>query len=251
MGTCDMAERVALVTGGNRGLGLAVARGLAQGGDRVVLASRDEAAGSAAGARLTSEGWRVSSVQLDVTDPQSVRAAAKTVGQSFGRLDVLVNNAGILPEATNAEPVEILDSAMFEQTYATNLLGPVRMLEAFLPLLRKSPSARVVNVTTTMGSLADQTNPESAYYGTVMPAYQSSKAALNNVTIALAKLLKDSHIKVTSVCPGFVQTDLTPMNRQEAPLTAEQAAEVVVQAAALPNQAESGTFVDANGRVPW
>jgi NAD(P)-dependent dehydrogenase (short-subunit alcohol dehydrogenase family) len=246
-----MTERVALVTGGNRGLGLATARRLARAGDHVLVGSRDKTAGEAAAEELSRAGLRVDVVQLDVTDPESVRRAAATVDETFGRLDVLVNNAGILPEATHAKSFEVLDSVLFERTYETNLLGPVRMLEAFLPLLRNSRSARVVNVTTTMGSLADQTNPESPYYGVVMPAYQSSKAALNNVTIALAKLLADSDIKVTSVCPGFVRTDLTPANREQAPVTAEQAAEVVVQAASLPDQEDSGTFVDANGRVPW
>lgn len=102
-----------------------------------------------------------------------------------------------------------------------------------------------------MASLADQNDPDSAYYGMVVPAYQSSKAALNNITIALAKALADTPIKITSVCPGFVQTDLTPINREQAPLTATQAAAVVVRAATLPGEAPSGTFIDSNGTVPW
>ena len=108
-----------------------------------------------------------------------------------------------------------------------------------------------MNVTTTMGSLTDQTDPESPYYPVVVPAYQASKAALNNVTIALAKALADTPIKVTSVCPGYVQTDLTPVNREQAPLTASEAAEVLHRAATLPAGAASGTFVDAHGIVPW
>jgi NAD(P)-dependent dehydrogenase (short-subunit alcohol dehydrogenase family) len=118
-------------------------------------------------------------------------------------------------------------------------------------LLRKSPAGRIVNVTTTMGSLTDQTDPESPYYGTVVPAYQASKAALNNVTIALAKALADTTIKVTSVCPGFVQTELTPFNRTHAPLAAADAAELLARAATLPDHAASGTFIDAAGVVPW
>jgi NAD(P)-dependent dehydrogenase (short-subunit alcohol dehydrogenase family) len=140
---------------------------------------------------------------------------------------------------------------MFRSTYETNLFGAVAVLEAFLPLLRRSEGGRIVNITSTMGSLTDQTDPSSPYYGMVLPAYQSSKAALNNVTIGLAKALVDTPIKVTSVCPGWVQTDLAPGNREQAPLTAEQAAEVVHRAATLPSDGRSGTFVDAHGVVPW
>jgi NAD(P)-dependent dehydrogenase (short-subunit alcohol dehydrogenase family) len=163
---------------------------------------------------------------MDVTDAPSVRAAAAEVSARFGHLDVPVNNAGILPEATNADPREALDLAMFEQTYATNVLGLVAVIEAFLPLIRKSPAGRIVNVSSAMGSLAHQTNPDSPWYDMVVPAYQSSKAALNAITIVLAKALADTSIKVTSVCPGFVQTDLTPANRDQAPTTPEEAAEV-------------------------
>jgi NAD(P)-dependent dehydrogenase (short-subunit alcohol dehydrogenase family) len=173
------------------------------------------------------------------------------VQQHVGGLDILVNNAGILPEATDGEQHEFTSFPLFKQTFATNVFGPVAVTEAFLPLLRKSRAGRIVNVSSTMGSLSDQVNPGSPYYSTVLPAYQSSKAALNNITIALAKTLADTDIKVTSVCPGFVQTDLTPINKGQAPLTADQASRVVVQAASLPADAASGTFIDLNGVVAW
>lgn len=237
----------ALITGGNRGLGRAVAEELAKRGATVVVAARDESDGAEAARQI---GGGASSVQLDVTDPDSVRAAAAWVEEHHGGLDILVNNAGVLPEATS-EVDEAVNFDLFKQTYATNVFGPVAVLEAFLPQLRRSAQGRIVNVSTTMASLADQTDPNSAYYGMVVPAYQSSKAALNNITIALAKALADTSIKITSVCPGFVQTDLTPINREQAPLTAAQAAAVVVKAATLPNEAPSGTFIDSNGAVPW
>jgi len=139
---------------------------------------------------------------------------------------------------------------MFRQTFSTNLFGAVAVLEAFLPLVRRSPAGRIVNVSTTMGSLADQTNPESPYFSLVVPAYQSSKTALNTVTIALAKQLDGTSIKVTSVCPGFVRTGLAPAAK-EAPLAPEDAAEVVYRAARLPDSAMSGTFIDAHGEVAW
>jgi NAD(P)-dependent dehydrogenase (short-subunit alcohol dehydrogenase family) len=242
---------VALVTGASRGIGRATAHRLARDSAHVILTARNVADVQDAADRLNGEGLSASALQLDVTDDASVRAAAEHVESRFHRLDVLVNNAGILPEATQAQPAEAIDVAMFRQTFGTNLIGAVTVLEAFLPLLRRSEAGRIVNVTTTMASLSDQTNPESPYYTTVVPAYQASKAALNNVTIALAKALVETSIKVTSVCPGFVQTDLTPVNRTQAPLTAEEAAEVVHRAATLPDDAPSGTFVDAAGTVPW
>ncbi len=243
--------KIALVTGASRGIGRATAQRLARDCQHVILTGRDLNTVEEAADRLSREGFAASALPLDVTDHTSVRAAADHVERRFGHLDVLVNNAGVLPEATNPEPAEVVDAAMFRTTFDTNLFGAVAVLEAFLPLLRKSPSGRIVNVTTTMGSLTDQTDPESPYYGMVVPAYQASKAALNNVTIALAKTLADTPIKVTSVCPGFVQTELTPANRAQAPLTAAEAAEVLRRAATLPDHAASGTFIDAAGVVPW
>ncbi|WP_156254241.1 SDR family NAD(P)-dependent oxidoreductase [Pseudactinotalea terrae] len=237
----------ALITGGNRGLGRAVAEALASRGTRVVIAARDAQAGAAAAAQI---GGATMSVQLDVTDPASVRSAAAWLEEAVGGIDVLINNAGVLPEGS-AEVGEVVDLELFEQTYATNLLGVVSVTQAFLPQLRRSAGGRIVNVSSTMGSIADQTNPASPYYGTVVPAYQSSKAALNSVTISLAKALASTPIKVTSVCPGFVQTDLTPISREQAPLTASQGAAVVVEAGMLPDDAASGTFIDSSGVVAW
>lgn len=239
---------VALVSGGNRGLGYATAQQLIDAGLRVVIGSRDPEQGERAATRL---GVYASAVPLDVTDPASVAAAARTVEQQHGVLDVLVNNAGILPEATAGELPQVVDLELFRQTFDTNLFGAVSMAQHFLPLLRKAPQGRIVNVSTVMGSLTDQNNPDSPYHAMVLPAYQSSKAALNSVTIGLAKALADTPIVVTSVCPGFVQTDLTPVNRDQAQLTAEQAARVVVAAAIAGPGTPSGQFVDAAGSLPW
>lgn len=237
----------ALITGGNRGLGRAVAQALADRGIKVIIGARSQADGAEAAQQI---GQGTTSVQLDVTDDASVHAAASWVDEHSGGLDVLVNNAGVLPEATNSG-AEAVDLEMFRQTYATNVFGPVAVLEAFLPQLRRSSRGRIVNVSSTMGSLSDQTDPNSMYYGMIVPAYQSSKAVLNNITIAVAKALADTPIKVTSICPGFVQTDLTPINRQQAPLTPDQAAQVIVNAATLADDAPSGTFIDSSGTVPW
>jgi NAD(P)-dependent dehydrogenase (short-subunit alcohol dehydrogenase family) len=243
--------KTALVTGANKGIGLATARRLARECGHVIVAARNTEAGQQAADRLSREGFSVSNLTMDVTNPASVRAAAADVSERFGHLDVLINNAGILPEATNNDPKEALDLAMFEQTYATNVMGPVAVIEAFLPLIRKSAAGQIVNVSSAMGSLAHQSDPNSPWYSMVVPAYQSSKAALNAITIVLAKALADTPIKVTSVCPGFVKTDLTPANKEQAPTTPEEAAEVIVQAAVLSLDGATGTFVDANGTVSW
>jgi NAD(P)-dependent dehydrogenase (short-subunit alcohol dehydrogenase family) len=247
----EYSVQIALVTGGNRGLGFATARRLAKSVDHVIITSRQQQPGVEAVAQLVDEGFSASYVIMDVTDQGSVAAASRAIEHDHGKLDVLINNAGVLPEAVHADPAEIVDLEMFRTTYATNVFGPVAVLEVFLPLLRRSAAGRIVNVSSVMGSLVDQLNPASPYFQTVVPAYQSSKAALNNVTIALAKQLRDTPIKVTSVCPGFVQTDLAPAAREHAPSTADEASEIVYQAATLPDDAESGTFIGASGRLPW
>jgi NAD(P)-dependent dehydrogenase (short-subunit alcohol dehydrogenase family) len=242
---------IALITGSNRGLGFATAQALASLGHRVIVTARDGAAADKAAATLNEKGYQAEGLELDVTSATSIEAAVAYVQQHVGGLDILVNNAGILPEATDGEQHEFTSVPLFEQTFATNVFGPVAVTEGFLPLLRKSRAGRIVNVSSTVGSLGDQVNPGSPYYSMVLPAYQSSKAALNNVTIALSKKLADTDIKVTSVCPGFVQTELTPINKAQAPLTADQASQVVVKAASLPADAVSGTFIDMNGVVAW
>jgi NAD(P)-dependent dehydrogenase (short-subunit alcohol dehydrogenase family) len=243
---------IALITGANRGLGLETARRLARSGAHVVLGARDPAAGEQAAGQFRAQGLDAATVTLDVTDVASIRAAAAEIDHRHGRLDILVNNAGILPEATAVGASQPLDLRLFEQTYATNVLGAVAVTQELLPLLRRSDAGRIVNVSSTMGSLADQSDPASPYFGLVVPAYQSSKAALNSLTIALAKVLADTPIKVSSVCPGWVQTDLGgPDNRAAAPTTAADASLVVVEMALLPDDAPSGRFVDRDGIVAW
>lgn len=240
---------LALITGANRGLGLATAQALGREGLRVVIGSRDGAAGEAAAKRLRSEGIDAFSVELDVTSEESLASAAKGVSEQFGRLDILVNNAGILPEATRPSE-DLLDPETFRSTFDTNIFGAVAATRAFLPLLRESSAGHIVNVSSTMGSLADQQDPASPYFPMVIPAYQISKAALNGLTVVLAKALADTSITVNSVCPGWVQTDLGgPANRAAAPTSAEDAA-LVVRDLVLAD-GPTGTFVDATGAVAW
>jgi NAD(P)-dependent dehydrogenase (short-subunit alcohol dehydrogenase family) len=243
-------SRIALVTGANRGLGLEIARQLAQSGATVIISGRDAGKAERAADEMRDDGLDVSGVQLDVTDPASARRVAEEIRSEHGVVDILVNNAGVLPEATSGSR-EAVDGGLFRETFETNLFGAVNVTEELLPLLRESNAGRIVNVSTTMGSLTDQSNPRSPYFGTVVPAYQASKAALNSVTISLAKLLTDTTIKVNAVCPGFVQTDLTPVNREQAPLTAADAAHVAVRYALLDDDGPSGGFFDQEAAVAW
>jgi NAD(P)-dependent dehydrogenase (short-subunit alcohol dehydrogenase family) len=245
-------QKVALVTGGNRGLGFATARQLGQTGAKPIIGARDAASGDQAAERLRSDRIDAETLVLDVNSVASVEAAARQVQEQYGRLDILVNNAGILPEATDGGGHGPVDLGLFKKTFETNLFGAVAVIQAFLPLLQRSEGARIVNVSSTMGSLADQLNPDSPYYGVVVPAYQGSKAALNGLTIALAKRLADTPIKVNSVCPGWLKTDLGGLqNRATAPTEADEGARVVVEMACLPADGPSGQFVDRDGVVPW
>ena len=245
-------SKIALITGGNRGLGLETARQLGNLGHKVVVGSRDLAKGDEAAAMLRSERIDAEALAMDVNSVASVKSAATQFGERHDHLDVLVNNAGILPEATADERPEIVDFDLFTQTFATNVLGPVAVTQEFLPLLRASDAGRIVNVSTTMGSLSEQFNPQSPYFGLVVPAYQGSKAALNALTIALSKSLEGSSMKVNSVCPGWLQTDLGgPDNRAAAPLSAAEGAGIVVEMACLDGGGPTGTFVDRDGEVPW
>ena len=238
---------IALVTGANRGLGRATAIALAQAGHHVVIAGRNVSAIECLAQELRADGLAAESLQLDVTDRDSITRAAQTLAERHGRLDLLVNNAGLLPEATVTTQPAFVDADALIATLQTNVVGVALVLEAFTPLLRRSESGRVVNVSSRMGSLADQLDETSLFHGMVLPAYQASKAAVNSLTAGLSKHLAADGVRVVSVCPGFVQTELTPMNADQAPLTAEQAAKTVLGAL----DASTGTFVDSDGVVPW
>ncbi|WP_193610083.1 SDR family NAD(P)-dependent oxidoreductase [Nocardioides lijunqiniae] len=242
-------SRTVLVTGSTRGLGLATARRFARAGDHVVLSGRSEAALGRAVDLLRREGLEGSGVGLDVDSEVSVRCAAQELSRRHDRLDVLVNNAGILPEATSTGAA-FAEPSVLARTLHTNVVGAAAVIEAFLPLVLRSADGRVVNVSSTMGSLTDHADPSSPYAATAVPAYRASKAALNSLTVSLARRLEGTSVVVTAVCPGFVQTDLTPMSRDLAPLTADEAAEVVWRAGSA-TERPAGRFVDAAGVVPW
>jgi len=149
------------------------------------------------------------------------------------------------------ETVEPMNAELFRETFETNVFGAVTVVREFLPLLRESEAGRIVNVSSTMGSLADQTDPASPYYALDVPAYRTSKLALTGITVALAKELAETPIKVNAICPGSVQTDLAPGNREQAPDTPEEGSRIVAEMATLGPDGPTGRFVDREGSVPW
>jgi NAD(P)-dependent dehydrogenase (short-subunit alcohol dehydrogenase family) len=207
-----VAPRVALVSGANRGIGLAIARGLAERGLTVLLGGRDEAKARSAARPLQTAGLRVSPIQLDVTDQPSVDAAVRRIAAEHGRLDVLVNNAGAFYD--DDEPPSGADLGVVHAALETNLIGPWRLCIAALPLMRRHGYGRIVNVSSSSGAFSEP--------GFEAPAYSVSKAALNMLTLRLAAELAGSGILVNACCPGWVRTD---MGGPTAPLSAEQGAD--------------------------
>jgi NAD(P)-dependent dehydrogenase (short-subunit alcohol dehydrogenase family) len=244
---------VALVTGANKGIGLQIAKDLAAQGLVVFVGSRDLGSGEAA---AKSVGPDARAVQLDVTDPSSIAAAAELIRQQAGRLDVLVNNAGIshagdpnrsLQERSRSGRLSVVSLEGLRAVFDTNVFGVVAVTQAMLPLLRQAPLARIVNVASSGGSLtlnSDRSNPHRAMYG----AYSASKTALNALTVAFAADLESDGIKVNSACPGFTATDL---NNFQGTRTVEQAAREPVRLALIGADGPTGTFSDENGPIPW
>lgn len=238
--TASNFQPVALITGANRGLGLESARQLAAQGYRVILGMRDPGKGEAALAELKATGADASILALDVADDASVAAAAAQVTNDFGRLDVLVNNAGVYLEKTGG--VSALESGIetIMQTIDINAIGALRTARAFHPLLAASKHGRIVNVSSGMGSLEEMQG--------MYPGYRLSKAAMNGVTRMLASELASDNIKVNSVCPGWVKTDMGGANAErELP----QGGASIVWAATLGEDGPTGGFFRDGEPIPW
>jgi NAD(P)-dependent dehydrogenase (short-subunit alcohol dehydrogenase family) len=234
----EIKHRVALVTGANRGIGLEVVRQLALQGFTTILGARDPQKGEEASSRLTQSGLKVIPVQLDVTEQSSVDAAKLLVEEQFGKLDVLVNNAAILYDSWQRAESASLDTVC--EAFETNTLGAWRMCLAFIPLLRKSDHARIVNVSSESGSLT--------LMGGGTPAYSVSKAGLNALTRMLADELRSSGILVNSVCPGWVATE---MGGRDAPRTVGEGAASVMWAATLLDDGPTGGFFRDGEPLEW
>ncbi|GAB3641366.1 SDR family oxidoreductase [Spirosoma arcticum] len=242
----------ALVTGANKGIGLEVARQLAQQGFFVYLGCRNLENGLAAAQKLNADGInQVEAIQLDVTDSESVWAARAVIGEKTSVLDVLVNNAGI----SGGIPQSALDATIdqFQEVYETNLFGVVRVTQAFIDLLKQSDEPRIVNVTSSMGSLSLAAGPASGDYHNQLSVYQSSKSALNMYTISLAYALRDTPFRVNAVCPGYTQTDFT---NHQGTSTVEQAGQRIAKYALIDQNGPTGKFISEEyfpepASCPW
>lgn len=237
-------KRVALVTGANKGIGYEIAAGLGAQGFAVGVGARDDGRRDAAVKQLQDAGVDAFGVPLDVTDDASVAAALALVDQQYGRLDTLVNNAGItggMPQLpTEVSPEQI------RTVVETNVIGVARMINAALPMLRRAPSPRIVNVSSSVGSLALQTG--GGDIGPVSGAYSPSKTFLNAVTVQYAKQLQDTDILINLCCPGYVATDLNGFHGTRTP--AEGAA-IAIELATLPDGGPTGGYFSDSGPIPW
>ena len=242
---------IALVTGANKGIGRAVADRFAELGMTVLVGARDVEKGAEAAAEIRAAGGTAHPIGLDVTDQRGVTAAAEEIGARFGRLDVLVNNAGIAGELGAQSPGSArLDGvrAVFE----TNLFGVVTVIEATLPLLRRSPAARIVNVSSGTSSMTWMT--DATHYLSRMPGslgYPVSKAALNMLTVQYAKVLSHDGILLNAVAPGACDTDFAKGLPFQLTRTAADGAAIVVRLATLGRECPTGGFFDDDGKVPW
>lgn len=243
------ARHVAVVTGANKGIGFFVARDLARAGSVVIMGSRDEGAGLDAASRLRDEGLNVVAVQLDVTDAASVAAAVTTVTSLYNRVDALINNAAITRGDRTLADVSVDD---LQRTYDTNTIGAIRMIQSFLPLLRRSRTPRIVNVASSLGSLGLMTDPSVSSPGPKFAAYRLSKAALNALTILLDSELREEGFAVNAVSPGRRATDLIPGPPSPGAGDPADGTEAIVEAALHSNPRDGARFLrDDGGTYPW
>ncbi len=241
-----MTGKTVLITGANKSIGYETARQLGQLGYRVWLGSRDSGRGKAAADRLLAEGHDVRALAIDVTHDESVRAAAAVIMKEDGKLDVLVNNAGISggrPTAPSQQPVDGV-----KDVYETNVFGPIRVTQAFLPHLKAAVGANIVMVSSGLGSLGWLSEPQNQFYGVNILGYNSSKTALNAITVSLAKELATQGIKVNAADPGYTATDF---NGHSGYRTVEQAAAGIVWLATLDSSGPTGGFFFEHEQVPW
>ena len=244
--------KIALVTGANKGIGFEVVRQLAQNGFFVYIGSRNLESGLAAVEKLKIDGIdNIEAVELDVTDQDSVNNAHKIISEKTEILDVLVNNAGI----SGGFPQSALDATIdqFYSVYETNVFGVVRVTQAFIDLLLKSPEPRIVNVSTAMASLSLAADTSAPGYDYKLAVYQSSKSALNMYTVNLAYTLRDTPFKVNAVCPGWTKTDFT---NNQGTSTVEEAGLRIAKYALIGPDGPTGKFISEEyfpepASCPW
>jgi NAD(P)-dependent dehydrogenase (short-subunit alcohol dehydrogenase family) len=234
----DATKRTAVVTGANRGIGLEICRGLADLGHRVILSSRNEAAGLKAVAKLQNGNREILYHQLDVTDQESILRLRDFVVSRFGAADILVNNAAILPDQFG-RILEVMPGRFFT-ALETNTLGPLMLCQAFIPIMRAHHYGRVINVSSGAGQIENMVDD--------MPAYRLSKIALNGLTLMLAKSLMGTNVLVNAACPGWVRSDMGGPNADR---SLEEGAEGILWLATLPDGGPSGGFFRDRNPIPW
>lgn len=240
---------VALITGANKGLGFEMSRQLAQQGFTVLIAARKLQAAEEAATTLQNEGLKAAAIALDVNDSTQIQTAAQEIGNKFGQLDVLINNAGVMLDGewltSNASSVSI---DIIRKTFDTNFFALVEVTQALLPLILKSPSGRIVNMASIEGSLTLHADPNSPIYDSKPFAYDASKAAVNSFTVHLAHELRNTPVKVNSAHPGWVKTEL---GGEGAMMDITEGAKTGVQLATLPDGGASAGFFHLGQPVPW
>jgi NAD(P)-dependent dehydrogenase (short-subunit alcohol dehydrogenase family) len=248
-------EKVAFITGANKGIGLETARGLGELGIAVVLASRDEAKGRAAADKLRSGGIKsVESVRFDVSRPEDHREIAGLLEKRYAKLDILVNNAGVMLEDTDFgapggfNTATIVTPDVLRKTFDTNFFAVVALTQVLLPLIRKAPAGRIVNLSSILGSLTLHSDPSSGIYDKKAFAYDASKTVLNAFTVHLAQALRGTKIKVNSAHPGWVKTD---MGGSSAPMELAEGGKTSVQLATLPDDGPTGGYFHLGKPIPW
>ncbi|MFN6476872.1 SDR family oxidoreductase [Nostoc sp. DedQUE07] len=249
----DLKGKVALITGANKGIGYEIARQLGSRGATVLVGSRDIGRGEEAANKLRLSQIDTRTIQLDVSDQKTIDSAAKQIESEFGKLDILVNNAGIISDGDAYGgklrlPPSQVDIETLRHTYETNVFGLFAVTKALLPFLKKSKAGRIVNLSSGLGSLTLNSDPNYEFADFKFLAYNSSKTAVNAITVLLAAELKDTPIKINAADPGFTATDI---NQYQGYRTVEQGAIAAVRLATLPDDGSSGGFFDENGVVPW
>lgn len=236
---------IALVTGANKGIGFEIARQLGKQGITVLIGARDEERGTKAERILADEGVDARFIRLDVTDQRSIDAAAAAIRERFGKLDILVNNAGILADE---KPPSDYDIRSMIAVYETNVFGVFRTTKAMVPLLLASAQGRIVNMSSSLGSLTLNSDPDFELASFLMIGYNSSKAAVNALTVFYANDLRETAIKVNAADPGYCATDLNGFSGMRTP---EEGARTAVRLATLPADGPTGGFFNDAGSLPW
>jgi NAD(P)-dependent dehydrogenase (short-subunit alcohol dehydrogenase family) len=241
--------KVAFITGGNRGIGLETARQLGKQGVKVVIGSRDAEKGEAVAKSLRAEGADVEAIAFDVNKPADYKKAYDYFDKNYGKLDILINNAGVMKESMGGpNATSTTDVTLVRETFNTNFFAVIELTQALLPLIRKSPAGRIVNLSSILGSLALHADSKSPIYGAKILGYNSSKAALNAFTIHLAHELQGTNIKVNSAHPGWVKTE---MGTDAAPMELPDGAKTSVELALLPSDGPTGGYFHMGKPLPW